>query len=166
MIQYDTIFAAVPTQSRYKYSYLASQVKAESMATMLENVMFQLELKTLGWLVTCGDNKPRNWMIFEWAVSPCFVVRLPSKRVLNATLAMDGVLPSDCDLHLMMSVVLHFVVPLRALPGVETTGQKCVSFTILVAEQMRLVGSALENNRALVRVTNDNQHINLCFRIY
>lgn len=28
------------------------------------------------------------------------------------------------DLHLMMTVLLHFVVPLRALSGVETTGQK------------------------------------------
>ena len=70
----------------------------------LSSVMFQLELKTLGWLVeTCGDNKPRNWMIFEWGVAPWFVVRLPSKRVLNATLAMDGVRTPSADVMICIS---------------------------------------------------------------
>jgi hypothetical protein len=77
---------------------------ATHATNVLENVMFQLELKSLGWLVeTCGDNKPRNWMIFEWGVSPWFVVRLPSKRVLNATLAMDGVRTPSADVVICIS---------------------------------------------------------------
>ena len=125
---------------------------------------FSWSWRPVGWLVeTCGDNKPRNWMIFEWGVAPWFVVRLPSKRVLNATLAMDGVRTPSADVMICISWWRWFFTNRCSPKGIVRSGDNRteVSLVYKVYNPGCRCGSSVLHWRTIVLGSSDKWQPNI-----